>query len=66
MTKYNSDGAKKAANKFGVTLNEVKEMYPSAKKITIKQVKEVATMKFLFGTTKGLGMIGNPTPFHNG
>ena len=62
MIKYNSESAKKTANKFGVTLKEVKEMYPDGK-ITTRQVKEVATLKFFFGMTKGLGMIGNPTPF---
>jgi hypothetical protein len=62
MLKYNSDSAKKTAKKLGVTLKEIKEIYPSGK-ITTTEVKKVSSMKFLFGMTKGIGMIGNPTPF---
>lgn len=59
---YNSLTAKKTAKKLGVTLQEITEIYPR-EKITTEQVKEVSSMKFLFGTTKGIGMMGNPTPF---
>lgn len=62
MLKYNSDSAKKTAKKLGVTLKEIKEIYPS-EKITTEKVKEVSSLKFLFGMTKGIGMIGNSTPF---
>lgn len=62
MLKYNSDSAKKNAKNLGVTLKEIKEIYPSGK-ITTEKVKRVSSIKFLFGMTKGIGMIGNPTPF---